>query len=352
MQGRVYDPKLGRFMSADPYITELDNTQNMNRYSYVYNNPLTLTDPNGFQATGLLDGCSSNGGCNGGGMSGQDAVWLGMLLDFFYGSNGGGNAVCPMYADCSAFNNMHVSIWAVMSGFTPGSAGIPVDAPAPIVGVPTSTAVEGILEAQVLASLTNNGTTATSSDATQLALEVVVTASLGEERDAVRRYQSRDNPDQSVLSTAVMDNLAVTVLNSTPKNNTGNNDDGRGAKEHIGIMEMDEAGEYSVIELAFAGTRSEGNSRETGITPTGNTVAILHDHFQRTFPGPGADDALAVYRGYVQYVKDLNGNIYKIEFDRSVADAGGNGWRLTTLQGRNLAGQENWVPGYVSARYK
>jgi RHS repeat-associated protein len=48
MQGRVYDPKLGRFMSADPYITELDNTQNMNRYSYVYNNPLTLIDPNGF----------------------------------------------------------------------------------------------------------------------------------------------------------------------------------------------------------------------------------------------------------------------------------------------------------------
>lgn len=50
MQGRVYDPKLGRFMSADPYITELDNTQNMNRYSYVYNNPLTIVDPSGFAA--------------------------------------------------------------------------------------------------------------------------------------------------------------------------------------------------------------------------------------------------------------------------------------------------------------
>jgi RHS repeat-associated protein len=48
MQGRVYDPNLGRFLSADPFITELDNTQNMNRYSYVYNNPLTLTDPSGF----------------------------------------------------------------------------------------------------------------------------------------------------------------------------------------------------------------------------------------------------------------------------------------------------------------
>lgn len=54
MQGRVYDPHLGRFLSADPFITELDNTQNMNRYSYVYNNPLTLTDPSGFCA-GSLD---------------------------------------------------------------------------------------------------------------------------------------------------------------------------------------------------------------------------------------------------------------------------------------------------------
>ena len=51
MKGRVYDPALGRFLSADPYITEIDNTQNHNRYNYVYNNPLTLTDPNGFDAT-------------------------------------------------------------------------------------------------------------------------------------------------------------------------------------------------------------------------------------------------------------------------------------------------------------
>jgi RHS repeat-associated protein len=48
MNGRVYDPKLGRFMSADPFITELDNSQNMNRYSYVYNNPLSAIDPSGF----------------------------------------------------------------------------------------------------------------------------------------------------------------------------------------------------------------------------------------------------------------------------------------------------------------
>jgi len=48
MNGRVYDPLVGRFMSGDPHITDLINGQNHNRYSYVLNNPTNLTDPTGF----------------------------------------------------------------------------------------------------------------------------------------------------------------------------------------------------------------------------------------------------------------------------------------------------------------
>ncbi|MEM7621108.1 MAG: RHS repeat-associated core domain-containing protein [Pseudomonadota bacterium] len=48
MNGRVYDPELGRFLSADPNVQETDNLQNWNRYSYVLNNPLSYTDPTGF----------------------------------------------------------------------------------------------------------------------------------------------------------------------------------------------------------------------------------------------------------------------------------------------------------------
>jgi len=48
MNGRVYDPLLGRFLSADPFIQDAGNTQSLNRYSYVLNNPLAYTDPNGF----------------------------------------------------------------------------------------------------------------------------------------------------------------------------------------------------------------------------------------------------------------------------------------------------------------
>ena len=47
MNGRVYDPILGRFLSPDNYIQAPDYTQSMNRYSYAYNNPLIFTDPDG-----------------------------------------------------------------------------------------------------------------------------------------------------------------------------------------------------------------------------------------------------------------------------------------------------------------
>ncbi|MCO7224051.1 RHS repeat-associated core domain-containing protein [Pleionea sp. CnH1-48] len=48
MNGRVYDPRLGRFLSADPFIQVAENMQNFNRYSYVLNNPLNATDPSGY----------------------------------------------------------------------------------------------------------------------------------------------------------------------------------------------------------------------------------------------------------------------------------------------------------------
>jgi RHS repeat-associated protein len=33
MNGRIYDPKLGRFLQADPLIQAPKNGQNLNRYS-------------------------------------------------------------------------------------------------------------------------------------------------------------------------------------------------------------------------------------------------------------------------------------------------------------------------------
>lgn len=48
MDGRMYDPALGRFMSPDPFIQSPDYTQSLNRYVYCLNNPLSLVDPSGY----------------------------------------------------------------------------------------------------------------------------------------------------------------------------------------------------------------------------------------------------------------------------------------------------------------
>jgi len=44
---RLYDPALGRFISADTIVPDYTNPQALNRYSYVYNNPLRYNDPSG-----------------------------------------------------------------------------------------------------------------------------------------------------------------------------------------------------------------------------------------------------------------------------------------------------------------
>jgi len=56
MNGRVYDPGLGRFMSADPTIPDPNSSQSYNRYSYAQGNPLRMLDPTGFTEIDFGDG--------------------------------------------------------------------------------------------------------------------------------------------------------------------------------------------------------------------------------------------------------------------------------------------------------
>jgi RHS repeat-associated protein len=47
MNGRIYDPVLGRFLQPDNFVQAPEDLQNFNRYSYVLNNPLKYNDPSG-----------------------------------------------------------------------------------------------------------------------------------------------------------------------------------------------------------------------------------------------------------------------------------------------------------------
>jgi RHS repeat-associated protein len=47
MNGRMYDPILGRMLSVDNFVQDATSVQGFNRYTYAMNNPMKFTDPNG-----------------------------------------------------------------------------------------------------------------------------------------------------------------------------------------------------------------------------------------------------------------------------------------------------------------
>jgi RHS repeat-associated protein len=53
LNGRIYDPIVGRMVSADPTVPQPFNPEALNRYSYVYNSPLGYVDPTGYSADGV-----------------------------------------------------------------------------------------------------------------------------------------------------------------------------------------------------------------------------------------------------------------------------------------------------------
>jgi RHS repeat-associated protein len=50
MGARWYDPQIGRWISPDTIIPDPTNPQSLNRYSYVYNNPVRYFDSDGYCA--------------------------------------------------------------------------------------------------------------------------------------------------------------------------------------------------------------------------------------------------------------------------------------------------------------
>ncbi len=60
MNGRIYDPVIGRMVQSDPVIQAPEFILSYNRYSYVWNNPMNRIDPTGY-TSGDADGSDSIG---------------------------------------------------------------------------------------------------------------------------------------------------------------------------------------------------------------------------------------------------------------------------------------------------
>jgi hypothetical protein len=76
MNGRVYDYRLGRFLSVDPIISKPLSSQAINPYSYIGNNPLSGTDPTGYQERSICDGNGGASNCSRGGLDPNETVGM------------------------------------------------------------------------------------------------------------------------------------------------------------------------------------------------------------------------------------------------------------------------------------
>jgi RHS repeat-associated protein len=89
MGARWYDPALGRRIQADSIVPEPGNLHALNRYSYVYNNPLRFVDPTGLFTEEELINWGVYTAEELKGLAENQAEWYGILMqaelgDFVY----------------------------------------------------------------------------------------------------------------------------------------------------------------------------------------------------------------------------------------------------------------------------
>lgn len=99
LRARYYSPELGRFISQDPVKGSINNPSSLNRYAYVSNNPINLTDPSGLIPRNVLGLASmfSAGFCSVlGGLFQQDdpCKYCTNPIEYFF-CNSLGTSPCP-----------------------------------------------------------------------------------------------------------------------------------------------------------------------------------------------------------------------------------------------------------------
>lgn len=120
MNGRLYDPKLRRFLQPDNNIQDPFNTQNYNRYGYVLNNPLKYTDQSGefWNLVGFLFSAYVHGGA----ATGEANPFKWNIGTFINAFTGAGSGLASSYATKATnsyidnYNKPALGVSAVSSG--------------------------------------------------------------------------------------------------------------------------------------------------------------------------------------------------------------------------------------------
>ena len=113
MNGRTYNVVLGRFMQADPNIQAPLNMQNYNRYSYVLNNPMSMTDPSGYFFKKLFKGIKKYWRTI---AAIVVTVYLGPAASAFFGSTVAGGAVAGFVAGGIATGSLRGAVVGAFTG--------------------------------------------------------------------------------------------------------------------------------------------------------------------------------------------------------------------------------------------
>ncbi len=119
MNGRMYDPVMGRMLSPDNYVPDPFFSQDYNRYTYARNNPLIYTDPDG-EFWHIVIGAALGGGINLGiqAVLGNVNSFNAGLRAFGQGAIMGGMAAIGC-ASCSVGNLAFGSAVAVGNSYLP-----------------------------------------------------------------------------------------------------------------------------------------------------------------------------------------------------------------------------------------
>jgi RHS repeat-associated protein len=90
LRARMYDPQVGRLLQRDPFAGFQGTPLSLNRYSYVGNNPASLTDRGGFTSSRVLawNPGGDVGTAIGAGLAGLAGLLTGILPSPFGGGGG------------------------------------------------------------------------------------------------------------------------------------------------------------------------------------------------------------------------------------------------------------------------